>query len=149
MPRITTNNVQAWLERAKLTLAALDLDFLEQLEEEVLVRLAIIYDTSVWVSPATTPLIVKTIISKKYASWHIDKAYSENQDEGNDYAARIDQNAEMLLTGLVGGIIEIPGITPTNPTEPSYYPNDASSAFEPTLEDPSLGPAKFSMGKVF
>lgn len=113
-------------------------------------QLSSVYDTSSWVDETSTPKIVRVIIAKMYASWHIDKTYSENQDEGNDYAARLLANANMLLAGLVSGLFEIPEVpSPENPGTASFYPTDASSAMEPTFEDPSLGPARFSLGKVF
>lgn len=149
MTRVTQREIQSWLELTKLNLAALNTDLLVQLEEEVLVQLSPIYNVALWTDDATTPRIVRVIIAKMYASWYIDKVYSENQDEGNDYAARLLANANMLLAGLVSGLFEIPGTTPTNPGTASFYPTDASSALEPTLEDPSLGPARFSLGKVF
>lgn len=150
MARVTQREIQSWLEITKLNLAALNTDLLLQLEEEVLVQLSSVYDTSTWTDDTTTPKIVRTIIAKTYASYHIDKVYSENQDEGNDYAARLIANANMLIAGLVSGLFEIPEVpSPENPGTASFYPTDASSAMEPTLEDPSLGPARFSLGKVF
>lgn len=149
MPRITKENVQGWLDRSKLTILALDLDFLAQLEEEILARINSVYNTSLWVDVNSTPLLIQAIISKKYASWHYAKSYSENTEDDNEYAQRIDDNAEMLINGILSGIIEVPGETAINNPGPSFYPNDASSAMEPTFEDPSLGPAKFSMGTVF
>jgi len=147
--RVTQREVQSWLELTKLNLAALNTDLLDQLEEEVLVQLSSVYDTSVWTDEVSTPKIVRTIVAKLYASMHIDKMYSENQDEGNDYAARLLANANMLIAGLVSGLFEIPGTPSSNPGTPSFYPTDASSAMEPTIDDPSLGPARFSLGKVF
>lgn len=149
MARVTQREVQSWLELTKLSIAALNTDLLLQLEEEVLVQLSPVYNVSAWTDETTTPQIVRVIIAKMYASWHIDKMYSENQDEGNDYSARLLANANMLLAGLVSGLFEIPGIDSPNPGSPSFYPTDASSALEPTFEDPSLGPARFSLGKVF
>lgn len=150
MARVTQREIQSWLELTKLNLAALNTDLLVQLEEEILVQLSTVYDTSTWTDEATTPRIVRVIIAKTYASIHIDKVYSENQDEGNDYAARLMANANMLLAGLVSGLFEIPEVpTPENPGTASFYPTDASSALEPTTDNPSLGPARFSLGKVF
>lgn len=150
MARVTQREVQSWLELTKLSIAALNTDLLGQLEEEVLVQLSSVYATSTWVDETTTPKIVRVIIAKMYASWYIDKVYSENQDEGNDYAARLLANANMLLAGLVSGLFEIPEVpSPQNPGTASFYPTDASSAMQPTEEDPSLGPARFSLGKVF
>lgn len=149
MTRVTQREIQSWLELTKLNLAALNTDLLEQLEEEVLIQLTPVYTVSAWTNETTTPKIVRVIISKMYASWYIDKVYSENQDEGNDYAARLLANANMLIQGLVSGLFEIPGVPTPNPGTPSFYPTDASSAQEPTEADPSLGGPWMSLGKVF
>lgn len=149
MPRITVEEVRGWVEVTKLNVQDLDLNFLPQLETELFAKIGSVYDTTTWVDPATTPDIVRVIITKLYAGWIYDRAYSENQAESNPYAAMLKDNAAMLIQGLIDGTIEIPGVTPSSVPNPSFYPNDASSALEPTLEDPSLGPARFSMGRVF
>lgn len=149
MARIVLADAQGWVEPTKLTLSSLDSALLNQIEGEVLARLATVYDTSTWLDDLTTPLVVKVIIAKTYAAWLYDRQYSENQTSGNDYAAMLRANAEMLITGLIDGTIDIPGVSAIGSGVPSYYPNDASSLLEPTADDPSLGPAKFSMGKVF
>lgn len=149
MPRIKADDVRAWVESSKLNPQALDLVFLDQLEEEVLARVGSVYDTSTWVNDTNTPKLIKVIIAKTYSGWLYDKYYSENQSEPNNYSQMLKANAEMLIAGLVDGTIELPGVVPAAPQSASFYPNDASSAQEPTLEDPSLGPAKFSLGRVF
>jgi hypothetical protein len=149
MARITVADAQSWGERTKLDLSTLDVDLLDQIESEILARINSVYDTSVWTTPTNTPRLIRVIITKTYVAWFYDRQYSENQDTGNDYAALLRQNAEMLITGLLDGTIEIPDVTPGTSQVAVFYPNDASSAQEPTFDDPSLGPAKFSMGKVF
>jgi hypothetical protein len=149
MTVITVPEVKGWVETTKLPINQLDLNFLPQLEAEVFARLGAVYDTTLWLDPTTTPAIVRVVITKLYAAWIYDRAYSENQGVTNDYAAMLRSNAEMLITGLIDGTIEIPGVTPTSSPDPAFYPNDASSALAPTTDDPSLGPARFSMGKVF
>jgi hypothetical protein len=150
MARITVDGAQGWADRSKLTLSTLDLSLLDSIETEVLTRLSSAYDTSTWLDTTNTPPIVQVVICKYYVSWVYERAYSENQDSGSDYAAMLRMNAEMLITGLIDGTIDIPGVTPIGSGGgPAYYPNDASSALEPTFDDPSLGPAKFSMGRVF
>ena len=149
MTVITVPEVRGWLEPTKLPVNSLDLNFLPQIEVEVFARLGSVYDTTVWVDPDTTPGIVRVIITKLYAAWVYDRAYSENQGIANEYAAMLRNNAEMLLVGLIDGTIEIPGTIPISSPDPAFYPNDASSALSPTVDDPSLGPARFSMGKVF
>lgn len=149
MAHITPDDAQGWAESTKLDLSTLDDSLEAQISTEIISRLASVYTTTSWVDENTTPDLVKVIIAKTYVAWFYDRAYSENQDEGNDYAALLRGNAEMLMTGLLDGTIDIPGVTPVGSGVPGYYPNDASSALTPTAEDPSLGPAKFSMGKVF
>lgn len=150
MARITPSDAQGWAESTKLTLSTLDVSLIAQIETEVLGRLKSAYDTTLWVDNNTTPDIVKVVIAKLYVSWIYDRTYSENQDQGNDYAALLRANAEMLMTGLLDGTIDIPTVPQVGSgIGASFYPNDASSILEPTEDDPSLGPAKFSMGKVF
>lgn len=149
MPRITPADAQGWAESTKLNVSNLDAFLVDAIETEILARLSTVYDTTVWTDNTNTPSLVKVIISKTYVSWIYDRAYSENQVEGNDYAVLLRANAEMLIIGLIQGIIDIPGVSPIGSGVPGYYPNDASSAQLPTSEDPSLGPSYFSMGKVF
>lgn len=149
MARVTISDVKGWVETTKLNPVALDPDLTPQLEEEVLSRIGTVYDTSTWTNETNTPNLVKVIIAKTYAGWLYDKYYSENQSEPNNYAQMLKANAEMLIAGLIDGTIELPNVTPATPQSASFYPNDASSAQEPTLDDPSLGPAKFSLGRVF
>ncbi len=149
MPRIVTEDVRAWVESSKLNVQALDLEHLDQIETEVLARVGTVYDTSAWLDSSATPRLIQVIIAKMYAGWLYDKLYSENQSESNQYAQQIKTNAEQLIMGLLDGTIEIPGVVASSPQEASFYPNDASSALNPTSDDTSLGPAKFSIGRVF
>jgi hypothetical protein len=148
MARITLDDVVAWIESSKLSIQALDLDHVDQIEEEVLARISSAVDTSTWLDKASTPRLIQVIIAKSYAGWCYDKYYSENQNEPNQYAQLVKQNAEMLICGIVEGTITVPGASDGG-TGAVFYPNDASSAMTPTRSDPSLGPAKFSMGMCF
>lgn len=149
MPRIVVEDVRAWVENSKLNPQALDLEHLDQIETEILATIGNIYDTSTWLDNVTTPRLVQVIIAKMYTSWLYAKFYSENQSESNEYANNVRDNAEMLMAGILDGTIEIPGIEPINPQVASFYPNDLSSSQLPSADDYSLGPAKFSIGKVF
>jgi hypothetical protein len=146
--RITVKEAQAWAEGTKLTITALDVDLLEHMEAEVITQLSSAFDTVTWLDETTTPKLVRTIISKMYVSWVYNRQYSEDVDQGNNYAALLLLNATNLITGLLGGTIELPGL-PDVAGSPVFYPTDASSSQIPTTDDPSLGPAAFSMGMVF
>lgn len=149
MARVSLSEVAAWVEPAKVPINVLDSELLLQLEEEVLVQLTSQYTVTPWIDPDTTPKIVRVIIAKMYASFYIDRAYSENQDGGNDYAARLMANASMLLTGLVNGSFELPESSATNPSSPSFFPTDVSSAQTPTDDNPEFGGPYFSLGRPF
>lgn len=149
MVRITVEDVRGWVEVTKLNVQSLDMNFLPQLETEILAKIGTVYDITPWIDAASTPALIRVILAKYYAGWIYDRAYSENQSLANPYAAMLKENAGMLLQGLIDGTIEIPGVPAESNPNPSFYPNDASSALEPTLFDSSLGPARFSMGRVF
>lgn len=150
MARVTLGEVQGWLDPSKLTLASLDAELLANLEEELISRLRVVYDTSTWVDSLTTPKLVRTAISKFYASWLYDRFYSENQEEGNDYALRLAENVESIMSALIDGRVVLPeDPEPAVSRGPSFYPTDASSAQEPTSSDPSLGGPWFSLGRSF
>jgi|ERR1051326_1092196 hypothetical protein len=156
MPRIAVADVQAWVETTKLgsQFQALDVDALSQIEEEILVTIGSVYDTSTWIDKPSTPRIVQVIIAKMYAGWLYDKVYSENQSDPNKYAQLVKANAQTLINGIINGTIEIPGSPILNPSSATFYPTDVSSSQEPDGQDPlvndmSLGPAKFSLGKSF
>jgi hypothetical protein len=151
MALITLQEAAAWAEQNKMApvIAALDTALLAQVESVVLGRISTAVTTTTWTTSADTPALAKTIIAQLYISWLIDRQYSEDEDL-NAYAGRLAANAESLLAGIVSGDIEVPGVENTLGTgQPSFYPTDNSSAASPTLDDPSLGGPKFSMGATF
>jgi hypothetical protein len=145
--RILVTDAQGWVEGTKLTITSLDTNLLHQIEDEILGRLSS-FDSSGWTDNTNTPSLVKVIIAKLYVAWLYDRQYSEDIEGGNNYADRLKQNAELLMQGLLDGTIELPGTADTS-SAPIFYPTDASSAQDPTFDDPSLGPAAFSMGMRF
>jgi hypothetical protein len=155
MARITAAEAQAWVEGTKFTIQdpfrPQDLALLEQLEEEVLVRIAVAYpDQTLWVDSTTTPRIVRVIIAKMFVVWAYRRQYSEDMAEGDAaFAANLEANAGLLIQGIIDGTIEIPELPGEDVVGVAFYPTDASSLMEPTYEDPSLGPPKFSMGMIF
>lgn len=154
MARITVDEAKAWIDQAKLPISSLDDDLLLQLETEVLAQLSPIYDVTTWTDEVTTPKTVRVIIAKMYASWLYNRFYSEDQEELNDYAQHLNDNAKFVLKEIIDGnldVIDDDGdvVAPNNPQVPSFYPTNASSNLKPTLADPSLGGPYFSMGLRF
>lgn len=155
MARITVREANAWVEPTKLRLATPlpqdQSDLLEQIEEEVIARIdTSAYDTTTWVDSTSTPRLVRVAIAKLFVAWVYRRQYSEDLgDNDASYSAKLETNAEMIIAGIVDGTIELPTEPASNAGTPVFYPTDESSASDPTWEDPSLGPAKFSMNQVF
>jgi hypothetical protein len=154
MARITLAEAQAWVEATKFTITSItnppNSDMLTQLEEEVLARVGSTYDTSTWVDANTTPRLIRVAIAKLFVAWAYRRQYSESMgDVDAQYAFQLESNAELIISGVVNGTIELPGLPGQATNSPAFYPTDASSSMEPTFDDPSLGPARFSMGQIF
>jgi hypothetical protein len=147
--RIGVKEVQAWLEPTKLTIAEVDADLATQVEEQILSRVAVAYNTSTWVNELTTPRLIRSIIAMEYASFFIDRQYSEDE-RSNAWARRLSMMLETMLKGILDGSVDLIDVTtPVLNSAASFYPNDASSVLEPTDDDSSLGPSAFSMGRRF
>lgn len=150
MARIEIQEAQGWAEPTKLPIPALNPLLLDQVEVQILSRLGSAYDTSTWVDAITTPELVRSAIAMQYVGTEIMKAYSEDPGSGNQYARWLLSKAEDIIKGILDGTIELPGISPASTVgQPSFYPNDLSSIMDPTWDDRSLGPEKFSMGGSF
>lgn len=149
---ITLAQAQAWTDSEKLTVAALDDALLTQVQDQVLALLANSqYDTSTWSSTGTTPSLVQDVIAMLYVAWLYDRTYSEDIDDGNAWSKLLRQTAAANIAGILDGTFILIGVTVANPNQDTatFYPNDDSSAMEPTMDDSSLGDAKFSMGMRF
>jgi len=149
MARITVKQAQSWSEKTKLPITDLDTDLLTQIENQVLGELSSGFDTSTWLDTLSTPPIVQQVLSMLYVSWYYNRQYSEDQEHVNVYSTLLRAEAESLIQGLLAGSVIMPGIPASTQESPSFYPDDASSAQQPTSDDRSLGDASFSMGAVF
>lgn len=150
MARITLAEANAWLEPTKLTLAAIDPELESQVVNLVFGRLAPVFETGSWLNDASTPSIVRTIIAMHYVAWTYDKYYSDDA-ESNAYARLLRQYADVNIAALVSGDIELVELPMANDEikKPAFFPNDVSSANDPTPDNPSDGGPSFLMGSVF
>lgn len=150
-PRIDLNDAHAWAEQYKLPVSSIDTPLEEAVATTVLAKLAVVFVTSAWISPATTPLIVRKIVAMEYISVLIQRAYAADELL-NEYASWLYGNAESLIEGLIAGSLSIDPdnvVVPVDPSSPLYYPTDASSFQQPTPDDMSLGGPAFTLGKIW
>jgi hypothetical protein len=149
---VTLEEVNAWGDGTKLLLSDLDIELEAAQASQVLASLSRVYDISTWINETMTPSLVRKIIAMMYMGWYYQKTYSEDEST-NSYGLMLLGQADSLLQGLVAGTLEIPGgvvpATIDSTQSPLYYPTDASSALEPTTDDPSLGGPAFTMGKIW
>lgn len=152
MSFITLEEAQTWGENTKLRLGSLEDGLVTQVATQVLSRIALAYNVTGWTSNTNTPSLVRSVIAMMYVSWLYDRTYSEDEPNSNAWAVRLAEMADALIEGIVSGTIDLTDDDTTGTlqgTSASYYPTDASSAQVPTSLDPSLGPARFTMGVVF
>jgi hypothetical protein len=159
--RIESADVQAWCEPTKLTVGVLDDAFDAQIESQIISTLEAGFDVTSWVDPTTTPEIVKSVIAMRYASLLYDRQYSEDSEESNAWAARLDMMASDLIDGMLSGSVTIDGyLTAQDHSDPVGFPTDASSIpqrsqlnaqWSPNnvYGDPASSPPMFSVGMKF
>lgn len=132
-------------------MSQLDAALVAAIQSQVLSQLANIYPVVKWIDVASTPTLVKSIIGMLYTASMYDRVYA-NDDDTSNYATRLQDAAAKLLQGLISGnlaLTDLPAIDATTTQLPAFYPTNASSVLEPTVDNPSLGPAVFSMGTLW
>lgn len=152
MAYVTLAAAKSWTETTKVgdSFSTLNSDLEKQVSALVLGRLRDKYNATSWTDDQNTPKLILTIMAMYYVSFMYDKTYSTD-DDLSAYAVLLRSIADNNIAGLLDGTIDLddddsikdPG------SDLAFYPNDSSSALEPTSFDSSLGDAKFSMGSDF
>jgi len=151
MVHITVAEANAWLESTKLNLTNIDTAVEGHASENIISRLASVFDTSTWINETTTPKLVRTLISMYHVSYIYDRAYADDGENTSNYAFILRRQADLIIGGLLNGTIvleEVPDVI-TDLMDPVFFPNDLSSANEASSDFPSDGPPMFTMGQVF
>jgi hypothetical protein len=160
--RIQVADVQAWLEPTKSDIVNVDPALDLQIETQTLAQLEAGFDVSGWLSPGNTPVIVKSVLAMLYAAATLDRQNSEDNENTDAYAAKLEAQASMLIDGMLNGTVVVDGyLVSSDPhSSPESYPNDSSSGYGQSQVringdnywgsgDPSVGPPKFSMNLQF
>ena len=148
---ITVQEANAWADKVKLNIGFLDSELENTQATQVLSRVSQAYNVSSWVDTTSTPSLIRKIIAMLYVGWFFQLTYSED-DSTSSYGLLLINQAENLINGIVDGsitLVDAVAGTDLGLSQPAFYPTDASSALTPTIDDPSLGPAQFSMGKIW
>ena len=159
MAHITATDAQEWIESTKLPISSLDTALENTVSNEVLGQLYQTYGQYVpdWTDNTNTPQVVKQVISMFYVAWAYDRQYAEveTNEAQTSYGATLRAWAQNLLNNIIRGSVSIVEIEPNQPAvAPVFYPNDQSSSRDMLWLaragwDESVGPAKFTIDKVF
>ncbi len=150
--RITSADVQVWLEPTKLRIDSGD-SLAEEIpaSEIVLSKLATRFDTSGWIDETDTPDLVRQVIAMLVASFRYNSIYSETEDAGNPYADKLKDMADNLIMGILDGSIDLideplqgPAVTGTL----EFFPTDKTGADDLSPFGPEEG-VRFKIGTVY
>ena len=81
---VTLEEVRAWTSSTKVKLTSIDPEMMSMITAEVIGRLGARYVTQSWVSPETTPEVVRKLICMRYVGWYYLRQFAEADTE-NDY----------------------------------------------------------------
>lgn len=128
MAVISVEEANAWADKSKLILDALDTELVVSVTDQVFARISPVYDTTSWSTPLNTPSIVRKIIAMLYVAWVYERTYSEDGGQ-NTYSMRLFEQAYGILDGVADGTLAIedvnlPGLTTVQIDAPGYYPSE-------------------------
>lgn len=99
---VTLAEVQSWTSTTKVKLSSIVADIMQQISSEVIGRLGTRYVVKSWVSPSTTPAVVRKVICMKYVGWYYLRQFAE-ADAENAYGMRLLLEADSLLGEILNG----------------------------------------------
>ena len=147
---LAVEDINALGDGTKLVFTEVDGDLEESVRVEIFSQVGVRYDTTTWINTADTPKLILKIMAMFYVGYYYQRVYSED-DNPNNYGFLQIQRGQRLIDGIIADAVDLPDIVipPKNNSQPSFFPNDASSALVANFDDPSLGGPKFTMSKVF
>lgn len=129
MATITKEQAQAWADKYKLNIDALDTELEAQIVAQVFSRVGVRYDTSTWENTITTPSLVSSIIAMIYTGRVYQQRYAIDT-EPNAYGTTLINDALNLIELVVNG--EYPLTGNINVTVIDILLGRGTVSFEPT-----------------
>lgn len=105
MPYINTGLVNAWTDRDRFNLIAIDDNLEYQIASQVIERASQVFDTSTWADTATTPKIIISIIAMQYAGRSYQSKTLDNISEMDNYGSKLIDDSNLLLDKIIMGEI--------------------------------------------
>ena len=103
MSYIDVTLANAWTDKDRLNLTAIDVNLENQIASQVIERASQAFDTSLWENTATTPTIIKSIIAMMYVGRSGQARTQDNINGVDNYWTKLVEDAMRLLDSVIRG----------------------------------------------
>ena len=93
----------AWTDKDRFNLTAIDVNLENQIASQVIERASQAFDTSLWQNTATTPTIIKSIIAMMYVGRSGQARTQDNINGVDNYWTKLVEDAMRLLDSVIRG----------------------------------------------
>ena len=93
----------AWTDKDRFNLTAIDVNLENQIASQVIERASQAFDTSLWVNTDTTPTIIKSIIAMIYVGRSGQARTQDNINGVDNYWTKLVEDAMRLLDSVIRG----------------------------------------------
>ena len=93
----------AWTDKDRFNLTAIDVNLENQIASQVIERASQAFDTSLWENTATTPTIIKSIIAMIYVGRSGQARTQDNINGVDNYWTKLVEDAMRLLDSVIRG----------------------------------------------
>lgn len=107
MPYIDATLANAWTDKDRLNLTAIDVNLENQIASQVIQRASRAFDTATWENSATTPPIIRSIIAMIYAGRYGQSKTQDNISGIDNYWTKLVEDANKILENLIIGEITL------------------------------------------
>jgi hypothetical protein len=138
--------VQQWLHMTRIVVTVVDPALDQTAQAMVFGRVGSRYDVTGWLTAATTPILIRQVMSMYIAAWEYKKTYSESMVvDSTNYGQRLENQAKALLEQIMAHeVLLIDDDTEALSTGSiAFFPTDVQEFDELGNE------TKFTMGAVF
>ena len=103
MAYIDVQLANAWTDKDRFNLTAIDVNLENQIASQVIERASQAFDTSLWVNTGTTPTIIKSIIAMIYVGRSGQARTQDNINGVDNYWTKLVEDAMRLLDSVIRG----------------------------------------------
>lgn len=133
MAILTSELVNAWTDKDRYNLTTLDATLADQIAAQVIGQASQAFDTATWVSSATTPDLIKSVMAMLYVGRVYQARNIDTVDDISFYGSKLILDAEALLENIISGATKI---TLNGVVLESIGSANGALIFEPTESEP-------------